>query len=72
MAPTRGGKSFATIHGSSVIAVSAGTHEATSQLPKPISIPDWRITCTPMGLAEVAVIHRAEETARLAIAQNMR
>ena len=54
------------------MAVSAGTQEARSQLPKPTSMPDWRITCTPIGLAEVAVIHRAEETARLAMPQNIR
>ena len=40
--------------------------------PKPISSPDCRAICTPIGLAEVAVIQRAEETARLAMVQNMR
>ena len=54
------------------MAVSAGTHEARSQLPKPISSPNCFVTCTPIGLAEVAVIQSAEETARLAMVQNMR
>ena len=72
VAPTRGGKSFATSSGNIPIATSAGTQEARSQDPNPISSPNFCAICTPIGLAEVAVIQRAEETARLAIAQNMR
>ena len=72
VAPTRGGKSFETSRGNIAIAMSAGTEEARNQLPNPISSPDFCAICTPIGLAEVAVIQRAEETARLAIAQNMR
>ena len=72
VSPTPGGNSRATTHGSSRIAVSAGTEAATSQLPKPISSPNSRATWMAIGLADVAVIQRAEETARLAIAQNIR
>ena len=69
---TPGGKSHATSRGSSAIAASAGTDAATSQLPKPIVSPDSRAICTPIGLADVAVIQSADETARLAIVQYMR
>ena len=72
VAPTRGGKSFATSRGNIAIAMSDGTEEARSQLPKPISSPAFCAICAPIGLHEVAVIQRAEETARLAIPQNMR
>src|SRR5512134_353028 len=54
------------------IATSVGTDEATSQEPKPMERPKVRPTSTPMGLAEVAVSQRAEETLRLAIPQNIR
>ena len=54
------------------IATSDGTEEARSQLPKLISSPAFCAICTPIGLAEVAVIQRADEIARLAIPQNMR
>ena len=70
--PTRGGKSFATIRGRSPIATSEGTAEARSHFPKSISSPACWTICTAIGLAEVAVIHSAEETARPAIEQNMR
>ena len=70
--PTRGGKSFATSRGSSPIAISEGTEEASKHFPNSISSPAFCTICTPIGLAEVAVIQRAEETARLAISQNMR
>ena len=72
VAPTPGEKIFATSRGNIPIATSVGTEEARSQLPKPISNPAFCAICTPIGLAEVAVSQRAEETARLAIAQNMR
>ena len=70
--PTPGGKSFATIRGRSTIATSDGTAEARNHFPKSISSPAFCTICTAIGLQEVAVIHSAEETARLAIAQNMR
>ena len=54
------------------MATSAGTEAASSQFPNPISTPSFWAICTPMGFADVAVSQRAEETARLAIAQNMR
>ncbi len=72
VSPTPGGKIRATTHGSSRIAVSAGTEAAMSHLPKPISSPNSRATWMPIGLADVAVIQSADETARLAIAQNIR
>ena len=70
--PTPGGKSCATIRGSSAIAMSEGTDEARSHFPKSISSPACWTICTAIGLADVAVIHNAEETARPAIEQNMR
>ena len=72
VAPTRGGNSLETSRGNNPIATSAGTQEAMSQDPNPISTPNFCEICTPIGLADVAVIHSAEETARLAIVQNMR
>ncbi len=72
VAPTPGGNSRATTSGSRTMAVSAGTDAATSHLPKPMSRPKSRATCRPIGFADVAVIHSAEETARLAIPQNIR
>ena len=72
VAPTPGEKIFETSSGSITIAVSVGTEEASSQVPKPISMPASFAICTPIGLHEVAVSHRAEDTARLAIAQNIR
>ena len=45
---------------------------STSHLPKPISSPNSRAIWTPIGLADVAVIHSADETARLAMPQNIR
>jgi len=68
----RGGKSRATTQGSARIAVSAGTEATSSHLPKPISSPKSRTICRPIGLAEVAVIQSADETARLAMPQNIR
>ena len=47
----------ATSHGSATIAVSAGTQETTSHLPKPTSSPYSRTT--DRRLAEVAVIQSA-------------
>jgi hypothetical protein len=54
------------------MAASAGTEAATSHEPNPIVRPACSASCTPMGLADVAVSQSAEETARLAIPQNMR
>ena len=62
----------ATTHGSSRIAVRAGAEAIISHLPNPISTPNRCATWIPTGLADVAVIHSADETARLAIAQNIR
>jgi len=53
-------------------AVNAGTEAAMSQLPKPICSPNCFAIWIPIGLADVAVIQRADETARLAIPQNIR
>ena len=72
VAPTPGGKNRATTRGSSRIAVSAGTEAATSHLPKPISRPNSFATWMPIGLADVAVIHSADDTARLAMPQYIR
>ena len=46
VAPTRGGKSFATSSGSNAIAVSAGAHDAMIHEPNPISTPDFCAICT--------------------------
>ena len=48
------------------------TDAASNHLPKEIFTPDCAASDTPMGLAEVAVSHRADETLRLAMPQNMR
>ena len=72
VSPTVGGNSRAINQGKARMAVSAGTQEATNHFPKPIWIPYCRATCIPIGFAEVAVIHRADDTARLAIVQNIR
>jgi hypothetical protein len=69
---TPGGKSRERIRGSRKIVTSAGTDEANSHVPKVIFTPDCAASDTPMGLAEVAVSHRADETLRLAMPQNMR
>jgi hypothetical protein len=37
-----------------------------------ISIPNSCATCVPIGLPDVAVIQSAEDTARLAMVQNIR
>ncbi len=72
VSPTPGGNSRAINHGKARIAVSAGTEEATNHFPKPIWTPNCRATCIPIGFAEVAVIHKADDTARLAMVQNIR
>jgi hypothetical protein len=54
------------------MAISDGTAEARSHFPKSIWSPACSTICKATGLAEVAVIHSAEETARPAIEQNMR
>jgi hypothetical protein len=55
-----GEKIFETSRGNIAIAKSDGTEEARNQLPKPISTPAFCAICTPIGLHEVAVRHRAE------------
>src|SRR5262249_40562622 len=69
---TPGGNSRERTKGSIRMVASAGTEAASSQLPKLIFSPDCAASDTPMGLAEVAVSHRADETLRLAMPQNMR
>ena len=59
-------------HGSARIAASAGTQDTSSHLPKPISSPNSLTICRPIGFADVAVIQSADETARLAMPQNIR
>jgi len=54
------------------MAASAGTHDASSHPPKSICTPSFSAMDAPMGFAEVAVSHSADDTARLAIPQNMR
>ena len=51
VAPTPGGKIFATSRGNIAIAMSDGTEEARNQFPKPISSPAFCAICTPIGLA---------------------
>ncbi len=58
--------------GSRKIVVRAATDEASSHGPNPICRARCAARETPKGFAEVAVSHRAEETLRLAIPQNMR
>lgn len=72
VAPTPGGNMLAITRGSNKIAIRAGTDDIISHLPNPISTPNCCATWMPMGLADVAVIQRADETARLAIPQNIR
>ena len=72
VARTPGEWSFATTSGNRRIAVNAGTDAATSHVPKLMVRPNSRATWMPIGLADVAVIHSAEETARLAMPQNIR
>ena len=60
------------IAGSRRMVASAGTDAASSHVPKVIFRPDCAASDTPIGLAEVAVSHRADETLRLAMPQNMR
>ena len=69
---TPGGNNRAINQGKQRSAVKAGTAEAINHFPKPIGCHTAAPACSPMGLAEVAVIHRADDTARLAMAQNIR
>jgi hypothetical protein len=43
-----------------------------SHEPKLIFRPNWRAISAPIGFTDVAVIQSAEETARLAMPQNIR
>jgi hypothetical protein len=54
------------------MATSAGTEATSSQEPKLTCIPFSAASETPIGLAEVAVSHSADETLRLAMPQNIR
>ena len=58
--------------GSSAIIVSTGTDAATIHDPKLILTPYGCASDTAMGLPEVAVSHKADDTLRLAIPQNIR
>ena len=69
---TPGGKTRERIRGIATIAISAGSDAVRSHLPNPISIPKCCAIWMPIGFAEVAVIQRADETARLAMPQNTR
>ena len=71
-AVTPGGYNQYRKSGSRSIAVSVGTDAATNHDPKLMSRPYCSATDTPIGLTDVAVSQRAEETARLAIPQNIR
>ena len=55
-----------------MLAISAGTEATSSHVPKSIFRPCSAASDTPIGLAEVAVSHSADETARLAMPQNIR
>ena len=54
------------------MAVSVGTDEATSHEPNPIVRPWPPAISAPRGFAAMAVNHRAEESVRLAMPENMR
>ena len=54
------------------MTASAGREAAMSHEPKLIFRPNCSAISTPIGFTEVAVSQRAEETARLAIPQNIR
>ncbi len=69
---TPGGNSQYSTRGRRRTAASAGTDAARSHEPKLIFRPNWRAISTPIGFTDVAVIQSAEETARLAMPQNMR
>ena len=58
--------------GNSPIATSAGTEATSSQEPKLTFRPCSAASETPIGLAEVAVSHSADDTLRLAMPQNIR
>ena len=49
-----------------------GIEDATNQEPKPISRPWPRAISAPSGFAAMAVNHRADETVRLAMPENIR
>jgi hypothetical protein len=69
---TPGGNNQYSTSGRSSTVASAGTEAAKSHEPKLIFTSKWRAISTPIGFTEVAVSQRAEETARLAMPQNMR
>ena len=59
-------------HGSSAIAASVGTAEATSQVPKFMVTPKLRAISAPSGLAAMAVNHNADDRLRLTMPENIR
>ena len=69
---TPGGKTQYSTKGRSSTAAIAGTDAARSQEPKLIFRPNCRAISTPIGFTDVAVSQSAEETARLAMPQNIR
>jgi hypothetical protein len=71
LADTRREQTRAMIQGKATIAVNTGTEEAVSHLPKLISSPNSRTNWIPIGFADVAIIHNADDTARLAIVQTI-
>ena len=72
VARTPGGNSQYSTSGSSSTAASAGTDAARSHEPKVIFRPNCCAISTPIGFTDVAVSQSAEDTARLAMPQNMR
>src|SRR5207248_2679624 len=72
VSPTPGGNKRASNQGNVTIATSAGTQAAMSHFPNPTSKPYSFATCTAIGFADVAVIQRADDTAKLAMPQNIR
>ncbi len=69
---TPGGKIQKIRRGSRAMVTSAGTDATRSHLPKSTFSPCSAASDTPIGLADVAVSHSADETARLAMPQNIR
>ena len=72
VARTSGAVSLKSTNGSSAIAASVGTDEASSHDPKPISTPKVRAISAPSGFAAIAVNQSADDRLRLAIPENIR
>ncbi|NTV86733.1 MAG: hypothetical protein HGA21_08330 [Burkholderiaceae bacterium] len=69
---TPGGNTQKISRGSTAMTASAGTEATSSHLPKSTFSPCSAASETPIGFADVAVSHSAEEMARLAMPQNIR